>query len=258
MQVQIWTAEATVDCLASYIWGIPTQVTVTMDTCVSAAAGQCGEVWYGVAWSGRDLVATAAGPTHDEAMVAVRRCVGRSVPIQTLSEMPRFVADIVQMLGDLEAGHEEGKHFTLSTEFVSPPMRSILTVAAAIPIGYVTTYGHVARAAKSEARPVGRAMATNPLYPIVPCHRVLGADLRPVGYGGKQDEVALTDKMGRISNELRGYRQEHTIDVEQGTLILYPGEWAIQAAAAEENRLRREADHQERTDAAEREQLRLF
>ena len=225
---------------------------------VSVVAGQAGELWYGVAWSGHDLVATAVGPTQEAATAAVLGCVGRSVPTQTLRDVPPFVADIVQMLGDLEAGHEEGKHFTLSTEFVSAPMRSILHVAAAIPIGYVTTYGHVAQAARSQARPVGRAMATNPLYPIVPCHRVLGADLKPVGYGGQQDEVALEDKMGRISNELRGYREETTIDVEQEKLILYPCEWAIQAAAAEVDRLRREADRQQKTNAAEREQLRLF
>ena len=225
---------------------------------VNIAAGSSGEAWYGVIWAGEDLVATAVGPTREHAIASVLRRAGRSVPTPNQSDMPPFVADVVQMLGRLEAGDEEGKQFTLSAEYVSSPMRAIITVAASIPIGYVTTYGHVAKAAGSEARPVGRAMATNPLYPIVPCHRVLGADLNPVGYGGKQDEAALEDKMTRIANELRGYSEEHSIDVGKGSLLLYPAEWAIEAASTQAERLRQQVDHQQKSQDAERDQLRLL
>ncbi|MBT3272982.1 MAG: MGMT family protein, partial [Spirochaetales bacterium] len=90
---------------------------------------------------------------------------------------------MIKLLGELERGKEERKSYSLSP-FLSGPQRRILTAAAAIPIGYVSTYGNIADAAGSEARAVGRAMATNPLYPIVPCHRVVGADMSLVGYGG--------------------------------------------------------------------------
>jgi len=47
-----------------------------------------------------------------------------------------------------------------------------------VPPGGTLTYGELARRAGSPgaARAVGRAMATNPLAPFVPCHRVVGSD----------------------------------------------------------------------------------
>lgn len=47
----------------------------------------------------------------------------------------------------------------------------------AVPPGATVSYGDLARRAGSPgaARAVGRAMATNPLAPFVPCHRVVGA-----------------------------------------------------------------------------------
>jgi len=50
-------------------------------------------------------------------------------------------------------------------------------------------YGEVAAAAgrPGAARAVGRVMATNPVPPFVPCHRVVAADGGLGGYGGGLD-----------------------------------------------------------------------
>ena len=87
---------------------------------------------------------------------------------------------------ELEAGREEHKSFSLAAEYVGEPLAGVLKVAAAIPLGYVTSYGNIAKASGAEARDVGKVMASNPLYPIVPCHRVVGADLSLVGYAGSK------------------------------------------------------------------------
>ena len=84
--------------------------------------------WFGVAWAGEDFVATAIEATSS------------------------FVEAAVTMLGELERGLETRKYCTLSARHLSAPLRRILTVAAAIPIGYVTTYGKIAAAAGSQAR----------------------------------------------------------------------------------------------------------
>ncbi|MCK4516588.1 MAG: MGMT family protein [Spirochaetaceae bacterium] len=137
------------------------------------------------------------------------------------------------MLGELERGIETRKHFTLSSEHLPASLRRILNAAAAIPIGYVTTYGKIAAAAGSHARAVGRVMARNPLYPIVPCHRVVGADMSLVGYGGKQDARALAAKLGRLQAEARGVAGEKEVRVPDGVLTVYPTEWVTAGREAE-------------------------
>jgi methylated-DNA-[protein]-cysteine S-methyltransferase len=55
-----------------------------------------------------------------------------------------------------------------------------------IPFGETTTYGQLARqiGRPRAAQAVGRAVGTNPLSIVVPCHRVLGADGTLTGYAG--------------------------------------------------------------------------
>lgn len=56
----------------------------------------------------------------------------------------------------------------------------------AIPYGETRSYGDIAKELgdRSLAQAVGAANALNPLAIIVPCHRVIGADGKLVGYAG--------------------------------------------------------------------------
>ena len=73
-------------------------------------------------------------------------------------------------------------------------------ICARIPCGSIATYGQIAKALDNPraARAVGRAMATNPYAPDVPCHRVVASDGRLTGYGGAggvdQKAQMLTDE----------------------------------------------------------------
>lgn len=56
-----------------------------------------------------------------------------------------------------------------------------------IPYGEMCSYGDIARAVAGDvgqSRAVGVANHRNPIAVIVPCHRVIGANGDPVGYGG--------------------------------------------------------------------------
>lgn len=55
-----------------------------------------------------------------------------------------------------------------------------------IPYGEIRSYEQVARhiGAPKAVRAVGRANGMNPIAIVVPCHRVVGKDGSPVGYGG--------------------------------------------------------------------------
>ena len=53
----------------------------------------------------------------------------------------------------------------------------VLNIVSQIPIGYVTTYGHIAALAgwPSHARMVGRTLRYTPGAELLPCHRVVNA-----------------------------------------------------------------------------------
>ncbi len=67
--------------------------------------------------------------------------------------------------------------------------RRVLHELARVPFGEVATYGELAaRAARPRAaRAVGTVMNRNPLPIVLPCHRVIGANGKLVGYGGGLD-----------------------------------------------------------------------
>jgi methylated-DNA-[protein]-cysteine S-methyltransferase len=70
---------------------------------------------------------------------------------------------------------------------VSSPQRHILDALAEVRYGATTTYGALAAKlglTEDGPRQVGAAMARNPVAIVVPCHRVIGADGRLVGYAG--------------------------------------------------------------------------
>lgn len=65
-----------------------------------------------------------------------------------------------------------------------------------IPYGETRTYGEIAKAVGSPggARAVGGACNRNPIMIVVPCHRVIGADGKLVGFGGGTEmKEALLD-----------------------------------------------------------------
>jgi O-6-methylguanine DNA methyltransferase len=60
----------------------------------------------------------------------------------------------------------------------------VYQITARIPIGYVATYGQIARLAGNPkaARAVGMYMKINPFAPRVPCHRVVASDGTLTGF----------------------------------------------------------------------------
>jgi methylated-DNA-[protein]-cysteine S-methyltransferase len=70
----------------------------------------------------------------------------------------------------------------VGTEF----QRRVWTALRAVPAGATISYSALARAigAGSAVRAVGAANGANPVWLIVPCHRVIGSDGRLVGYAG--------------------------------------------------------------------------
>jgi O-6-methylguanine DNA methyltransferase len=199
---------------------------------ISVWVEKAGAVWFGVAYHGGRLVATASGENRKVAAGAVRASLPRGCDHQMVKEGSEYARSVVRLLARLEAGDEDAPFFELCPDCVGESLASVLRAASAIPRGYVATYGGIAAVAGTEARVVGQVMSTNPLYPIVPCHRVVGSDLSLIGYTGRQDPAALRAKLERLRAEARGFVAEKIVG-GAGSLRVYPVERVIAKAARE-------------------------
>jgi methylated-DNA-[protein]-cysteine S-methyltransferase len=197
-----------------------------------------GAAWFGIAECDGKLVATSIARSRKEAARVLARCLPAGAPNHLGEGRSAFADETARMLAAIEAGEESGKRFELAAEFLPEPAASVYRLVAAIPLGYASSYGRVAAASGAIAREVGRLMACNPLYPIVPCHRVVGSDYSLVGYRGATSGPDLDDKLARLRTEARGFREELTI--AEGALAVFPVELVI----AKAQRARGEADLQ--------------
>jgi O-6-methylguanine DNA methyltransferase len=187
-------------------------------------------VWFGLAYAGERILATVVDSTKEK---AVRNLLG-NVPLdaehQVIEEGSQFAEKTIFMLKELDSGNEESKNFSLAAEYIPEQVAKVLEAAATIPIGYVTSYGNIAKTADTEPKTVGKIMATNPLYPIVPCHRVVGTDFSLVGYGGRKNLPALQAKLSRLRKEAKGFATEKEVLSNGRKLTVYPVEYVIKRA----------------------------
>lgn len=96
-----------------------------------------------------------------------------------------------------EAAHQLTAYFQGQLRDFSLPLqpkgttfqRSVWEQLQRIPYGQTCSYGDIARACGNPkaSRAVGMANNRNPISIIIPCHRVIGADGKLVGYGGGLD-----------------------------------------------------------------------
>jgi methylated-DNA-[protein]-cysteine S-methyltransferase len=91
-----------------------------------------------------------------------------------------------RQLDEYFEGRRHGFELPLDIALLADFNRRVLRELARVPYGEVVTYGELAaRAARPRAaRAVGTVMNRNPLPIVLPCHRVIGANGKLVGYGG--------------------------------------------------------------------------
>jgi methylated-DNA-[protein]-cysteine S-methyltransferase len=97
-------------------------------------------------------------------------------------------ADVRAQLGEYFAG--ERTSFDLRLQMDGGAFqRTVWHALTEIPYGETISYGELARriGRPDLARAVGTANGQNPIAVIVPCHRVIGANGKLVGYGGGLD-----------------------------------------------------------------------
>jgi len=139
--------------------------------------GRCG-----IAWGSRGVLGVQL---PEKTPAATRTRLLRHCPAADEAEphkpIARAICDIQALLG----GEKKTlRAIQLDTSRLAPFNARVYETARAIPPGQTRTYGEIARAIgdPSAARAVGQALGRNPFAIVVPCHRVVGANDRLVGF----------------------------------------------------------------------------
>ncbi|MGA2766976.1 MAG: methylated-DNA--[protein]-cysteine S-methyltransferase [Candidatus Bathyarchaeia archaeon] len=188
---------------------------------VSVYAEKAGNVWFGVAFSGERVYATAFGSSEKWVLQSLRESVPSNVPLQRV-EKTKFAELVIAVLKDVYDGKYVSKNLRFVTEYLSKYAKRVIETVCMIPSGYVASYGGVAHAAGGSPRAVGGIMASNPFAPLCPCHRVVGSDFQLCGYGG-----GLDVKLAFLKRERRGYSSKKVINAGGGKLELFPVEFVL-------------------------------
>ena len=116
-------------------------------------------------------------------------------------EAPARLDDVRRELDEYFEGRRRDFDLPIDWTLTTPFARRVLKATAAIPFGRVSTYGEMASQAGNPkaSRAAGRALGSNPIPIVVPCHRVIGAGGRLTGYtGGLYRKVALLEIEGVV------------------------------------------------------------
>ncbi len=189
------------------------------------------EYWFGVACDESKVYATSFGGKQQAVLSSLLDCLPFDAPFEVSSKKSILAEKVLVAIRDVYYGKGFSEEFSWATQNLSMYDRRVLEVTAKIPVGYVASYGAVAKTAGGSARSVGGVMARNPFAPIVPCHRVVQSDFKLGGYGGG---LALKTEM--LVREKRGYTSFREISVADKKLRIFPVEFVLSRLEKEKKR----------------------
>ena len=107
-------------------------------------------------------------------------------PLSRLQKNPQAVAQAMAQLSEYFSGARSRFDLPVDLSSLTPFQRSVLETACRIALGSVWTYHRVAQemGQPKSSRPVGQALAHNPIPIVIPCHRVIASDGSLGGYSG--------------------------------------------------------------------------
>ncbi len=177
------------------------------------------DTWFSIAFNKQQIVTSSFGTDQKATIKNILNNMPFNVPFQVFHEPTSFAKNALSTLKSIYDGEEANKNLSLATTNLPTYTKKVLKTTSAIPLGYVTSYGAIAKAVGGGPRAVGNIMASNPFAPIIPCHRVVRANFTLGGYG-----LGLKVKTQLLSREKRGFSSEKAVDVDGAQLIVYPVE----------------------------------
>jgi len=164
------------------------------------ALGRCGLAWGPFGLVGVQLPEKT--PT-DTRLRLMRHC-----PAAEETEPPPTHRRAIEEIRALLKGEKKSlRAIALDMNGIAAFNARVYETARAIPPGETRTYGDIARAIgqPTGARAVGQALGRNPFAIVVPCHRVVGANGRMIGFsanGGVGMKMRLLEIEGAIDQPL--------------------------------------------------------
>ncbi|MGL4636377.1 MAG: methylated-DNA--[protein]-cysteine S-methyltransferase [Beijerinckiaceae bacterium] len=165
------------------------------------ALGDCG-----IAWSGDVIVATHL-PEHSPAETSRRIAVKAGA--SSGEPPPAVLCAMAAITALLEGEKTDLNAIMCDFSRIDPFAVRVYEATRAIPPGQTLTYGAIAQQLgnKQLAQSVGQALGRNPFPIIVPCHRVMGANDRLIGFsanGGVETKLRLLAIEGALTGEAPG------------------------------------------------------
>ncbi len=127
-------------------------------------------------------------------------------PDEAVENETDLLVEASEQLSDYLSGSR--KEFTIPLAPTGTPfMMKVWESLLAIPYGQTRSYGEIARYVGSpgSSRAVGMANNRNPISIFIPCHRVIGANGKLVGYLGGLDikeKLLQLERQGRTSKSM--------------------------------------------------------
>jgi O-6-methylguanine DNA methyltransferase len=179
-------------------------------------------VWFGVALREKAIVSSCFSANQQATISSLLSRIPYNEPFQVFVEPSAFAQKSLTALKSIYDGKDADEDIALAMDGLPAYTQKVLAATLKIPVGYVTSYGAIAKAAGGGPRAVGNVMASNPFMPIVPCHRVVKSDFTLGGYGG-----GLKVKLELLGKEKRGYSSPKEVQVGGGQLEIFPVEYVL-------------------------------
>jgi O-6-methylguanine DNA methyltransferase len=192
---------------------------------ISIYAKSVDGVWFGVVCEDERVFATSFAFDEKSVLKGLRDSFPLNIVLERPNRVSGFAERVIGVLKYVYDGKDVAHSVPLNSDRLSCYARRVIEAVCMIPVGYVSSYGLVAKAVGGAPRAVGHVMATNPYAPLCPCHRVVGSDFGLCGYGG-----GLSMKLAFLRREKRGFSSELEIAVGKGKLHVFPVERVLEKA----------------------------
>jgi O-6-methylguanine DNA methyltransferase len=180
------------------------------------------DLWYAAAMKDDKILATSWSSNEQTILKQMLESVPADEPFQVAEILSPLAEKVLKTVRLMIEGKDVALNFKYEMTHLPKYTQRVLGFLTQVPLGYVTTYGALAKAAGGGARAVGNVMASNPLAPLIPCHRVVRSNYTIGGYGGEVVGPGISMKLTLLQRENRGYKEPTKIKVNGTSLKLFP------------------------------------